>query len=112
MRESPYERFIGRDLILRDELAIDRTVLANERTVLSYARTGLALVVGGITFAHFADMGIMPYMGLTLIPLGVICLVWGYGRYRAMDASISKVRRAMAQSPGLRAAGNDRLGDA
>ena len=35
-----YEGFAKSDLILRDQLAIDRTLLANERTVLAYIRTG------------------------------------------------------------------------
>ncbi|RPJ43750.1 MAG: DUF202 domain-containing protein, partial [Deltaproteobacteria bacterium] len=33
MKKSPYSRFESTDLILRDELAVDRTLLANERTL-------------------------------------------------------------------------------
>lgn len=33
-KDSPYFRFCNDELILRDELAVDRTLLANERTLL------------------------------------------------------------------------------
>lgn len=42
----------GGDLILRDHLAIDRTVLANERTLLAYGRTALTLLIVGFSFLH------------------------------------------------------------
>ena len=39
-------------LILRDHLAADRTILANERTFLAYIRTALTLFVAGLSFMH------------------------------------------------------------
>lgn len=36
MEEEPYSRFDQEELIIRDYLAADRTVLANERTFLAY----------------------------------------------------------------------------
>lgn len=41
MKDSPYSKFDTDDLILRDQLAIDRTLLANERTLLAYLRSGV-----------------------------------------------------------------------
>ena len=46
MSENVYSKFSDDDLILRDELAIDRTLLANERTLLAYLRSGVALALG------------------------------------------------------------------
>lgn len=37
------------DMILRDYLAVDRTLLANERTYLSYLRTSVSFIVAGLT---------------------------------------------------------------
>lgn len=37
------------DMILRDYLALDRTLLANERTFLAYIRTVVSFVVAGLT---------------------------------------------------------------
>lgn len=38
------------EMILRDHLAHERTVLANERTFLAYVGTAIALLAGGGTF--------------------------------------------------------------
>ena len=45
MKKSPYLRFDWSNLILRDELAVERTLLSNERTLLAYLRSGAALLV-------------------------------------------------------------------
>ena len=95
MSTSPYERFTNEELILRDELAIDRTILANERTLLAYGRTGLALIIGGVTFTQFGEYGILLPMGIVLIPLGLVIIIFGYQRYRWMSSSINKVRKRM-----------------
>ena len=54
---TPYSRFEGEDLILRDELAIDRTLLANERTLLAYLRAAVSLVIAGVSIIHFSQAG-------------------------------------------------------
>jgi len=97
MFENPYERFQPEELILRDELAIDRTVLANERTVLAYFRSALTLFITGVTFLHFFERGILPYIGIALIPCGLAVGIFGYLRYRKMDASIRTVRRSLGR---------------
>jgi len=53
----PYGRFVGDELILRDELALDRTLMASERTMLSYLRTSLGLLVVGGTVVKLNLMG-------------------------------------------------------
>jgi len=45
--KNPYDRFRRDELILRDVLAIDRTILSNERTVLAYLRSALTLFIVG-----------------------------------------------------------------
>ena len=49
MRKLPYDNFDAQEFILRDWLALDRTVLANERTFLAYGRTSLGLFLSGVT---------------------------------------------------------------
>lgn len=51
--KNPYKNFTTKELILRDHLAIDRTVLSNETTLFSYIRTSLALIAAGATLIHF-----------------------------------------------------------
>ena len=105
MPENPYKRFQREELILRDELAIDRTILANERTVLAYFRSALTLVIVGVTFLHFFEKGILPYIGIVFIPCGLAVGAFGFIRYRKMDKSIRIVRRSLNRNT----EDNDRL---
>lgn len=95
--KNPYERFHGNDLILRDELAIDRTILANERTILAYLRGAISLILVGITFVHFFETGLLGYVGLACVPFGVVIGIFGCVRYRKMDKAIRDVRRSLIQ---------------
>jgi putative membrane protein len=99
MNENPYDRFSKSELILRDELAIDRTILANERTVLSYLRGSVALIIAGVTFVHFIEFGMLRYIGISLIPIGVITGIFGVTRYRRMDQRIRALREVMDKNP-------------
>ena len=95
--ENPYERFRGEELILRDELAIDRTILANERTLLAYLRGAVSLVIAGATFMHFVPAGYMHTLGLALLPLGLATGVFGALRHRAMDRRIRATRAKLSR---------------
>lgn len=92
MASNPYERFKASELILRDELALDRTVLANERTLLSYVRTGLALAItggGAIKFFYsWAAVG----LGAGFIALGLAVAVFGVWRFRRVASHIAACR--------------------
>jgi inner membrane protein YidH len=96
MASNPYERFTGSDLILRDELAIDRTVLANERTLLSYVRTGLAFAVSGAGTIHFFASPIALLVGWCLLVLAFITGGFGVWRFRRVAGHIAACRRPPA----------------
>jgi len=71
-------------LILRDHLAIDRTVLANERTLLSYVRTALAFFIAGVGVLHFFPDPMAQLLGWTMVPAGIVTLIIGAYRYNKM----------------------------
>ena len=89
-KKNPYENFFKEELILRDQLAIDRTILANERTVLSYVRTSLALIAAGGALIHFFQEEWIKAGGVMLVMIGGAILIVGYIRYRKMDRLIKK----------------------
>lgn len=93
MAKSPYTKFDDSKLILRDELAIDRTVLANERTLLAYLRSGVALVIAGVSIMHFSREGWFWAVGIACIPVGIIAGIVGVIKYRRMNKTISIVRK-------------------
>jgi putative membrane protein len=92
MKDEPYSKYCADNLILRDDLAIDRTLLANERTLLSYLRFAVALSIAGVTIIHFSNEGWFWLMGLACIPAGIITGIIGVARYRRMHRSIYRIR--------------------
>lgn len=88
-----YEQFSQQELILRDELALDRTLLANERTLLTYLSAGLALVIAGVSMIHFSNGGWFMWVGIACVPCGIITPAIGPYRYRRMNDKIGAARR-------------------
>lgn len=96
MADSAYSRFGAADLLLSDELAIDRTLLANERTLLAYLRGGLTLMIAGATIMHFVPSGWFLAMGVACLPAGAIIGLFGIIRARRMHRAIMLVRNRTA----------------
>ncbi len=89
--QPPYSRFAAEDLILRDHLALDRTVLANERTLLAYWRTALTLVIAGLTFVHFLTGTMLGLIGWCFIPAGLLTALLGWLRYRRLKRELARL---------------------
>jgi putative membrane protein len=92
MKQNPYTRFNRETLILRDELALDRTVLANERTLLAYLRSAVALVLAGVSIMEFSQQQWFWIIGVMCLPVGVITGLVGLVRFYRMKNSIAQVR--------------------
>lgn len=80
----PYSRMGKEKLILRDYLAMDRTMLANERTFLAYIRTTLTLLIGGVgLIKFFEDDPTIIWLGITFIVASIP--IFFIGLYRFMN---------------------------
>ena len=91
-KKHPYTRF-GRDsLILRDILAIDRTVMANTRTFLSYIRTSLTLFIAGVTFIQFFESRVIFLVGWIFVPLSGMVFLLGALSYIRMKRSMKHIQ--------------------
>jgi len=77
-------------MIVRDELAISRTVLANERTLLAYLRSGVALLIAGISIIHFAQQAWFYGVGIACLPAAAVTIIIGVQRYKKMNVSIKQ----------------------
>jgi putative membrane protein len=98
MGNNPYSQFDSAELILRDQLAIDRTLLANERTLLSYLRSGVALFIAGLSIIHFSHEVWFTVIGFVCLPFGLVTMWFGIRRFKKMDEAISIVRLKLGKS--------------
>ena len=108
LNKLPYDNFNPREFILRDWLALDRTVLANERTFLAYSRTALTLVLAGLTFIRFFGPDIWSTIGYVCIVLGTGVWLTGLkhylhmlGHYRALTVVEEQALREERESGAL-----------
>ena len=94
MQNDPYISFQRHELILRDWLALDRTILANERTFLAYGRTSLTLIIAGLAFVKFFGHVFYVTAGYLFIVAGVGFFLFSLTRYRRMVARLKIVQQA------------------
>ncbi|MBN1644153.1 MAG: DUF202 domain-containing protein [Dehalococcoidales bacterium] len=83
-KNNPYIKFIEEELILRDYLAADRTVLANERTFLAYLRTAIAIAAAGAALIQLFDSTTVIVIGWIMIPAAIGTAVVGILHYLRM----------------------------
>jgi len=93
IHEDAYCHIDEKRIILRDYLAIDRTILSNQNTFLAYIRTALTLFVAGLTFIKFFDQAIIETVGWVFIPLGVTTFIIGTIRYNRIRKVLSRIGR-------------------
>ena len=108
MSEDQYSKFSAAEnpeMILRDFLAVDRTVMANEVSFLSYIRTALTMLVAAITFLKFFDSTVLHLIGWALICLAGLLILHGATRYDAMERILHRISGEMKNSPDRRHAG-------
>ena len=88
----PYSKFDADEMILRDHLARDRTVLANERTLLAYLRTAIALfAAGGTLLRFFPDSFSLRVLGVLLLLMGAVVVVLGGWRFTVVAGHMRRV---------------------
>ncbi|HEX3099565.1 MAG TPA: DUF202 domain-containing protein [Patescibacteria group bacterium] len=88
----PYEKD-HEQMILRDYLAVDRTLMTNETAFMSYIRTSLTLIAAGATLMKiFSSEFSMQVLGWAFILIGGWLAVHGYNRFRKTDEILHKVK--------------------
>ncbi len=95
MNTHRYDHFEKEELILRDQLAIDRTMLANDRTLLSFARTALTLLIAGASILQFLEGQKWHTVGWFVGCAGIIVLIIGFMRYRRIHKELSRMIHTM-----------------
>lgn len=81
----------GTCLIVRDFLALDRTILANERTFLAWIRTALSVIGAGIGLIKVFENVLLDTIGFSMIPLGMIVFIWGIYKFLKVRKDLSNL---------------------
>lgn len=84
---------VNKDLILREKLAIERTVMANDRTLLSFIRTALYFIVAGLTINELLNIRYGYWVALGFFVVGVGLLATGIIKYLQQLQKIRESRR-------------------
>lgn len=108
MSEEQYHQYTQEDkqqMILRDYLAVDRTIMANESSFLSYIRTALTLLVAAITFLKFLDGPLFQVLGWGFVACALLLMVKGASRYEAVNGILEKLTGEMKEHPDATHAG-------
>lgn len=99
------DRFSVESFILRDWLALDRTILANERTLLSFTRTALVLILAGMTLIRFFGHQMWAVLGYVVLASGVILWLVGFRLYilkkQQYTVYTDEIREAEREEPTL-----------
>lgn len=80
---------------IRENLALDRTILANERTILAYVRSSLYLLIGGIALLQLKDFEELKWLGAVSLVLCVLLLGIGIFRFILLRKRLKKYFKAM-----------------
>jgi putative membrane protein len=78
---SSIENKINKDLVLREKLALQRTVLANQTTILSFMRTSLYFLVAGLSLTNLLKMENSLLFQITFYVISFSTLVIGVYNY-------------------------------
>ena len=78
---SEIENKINKDLILREKLALQRTVMANQTTLLSFIRTSLYFLVAGLSLKSLLKLDNSLLFQITFYLASLLTLVIGVYNY-------------------------------
>ena len=84
---------INKDLILREKLAIERTVMANDRTLLSFVRTALYFSIAGISINEVLQLQYGLALEIFFWVMAVLVIVAGIIRYLQQKRRIVEHRK-------------------
>jgi putative membrane protein len=84
---------MNKDLILREKLALQRTVLANQSTFLAFLRTSMYFLVAGISINNFTIFQYGKLTEIVFIIISVTLLSIGIINYKKQKVKIKDSER-------------------
>ncbi len=78
------------DLILREKLALQRTILANQTTFLAFLRTSMYFVVAGLSIHRFLELKYSLLIEIVFYSISFLILLLGIFNYFRQKNRITK----------------------
>ena len=75
------DKSINKDLLLRENLALQRTILANQTTFLSFLRTSMYFLVAGLSIKNLLQVEGSIYYQVGFYIISVCILIFGTVNY-------------------------------
>lgn len=72
---------MNKDLILREQLSIQRTRLANQSTLLSFLRSSMYFLIAGLSIHNFYTVGSAFVIELMLFAFAILLFIFGIANY-------------------------------
>lgn len=75
------DKAINKDLILREKLALQRTVLANQSTLLAFLRTALYFSIAALSLHNLLKIENSRYLEIGLYTFSLLIFIFGLINY-------------------------------
>jgi putative membrane protein len=84
------EKKVNKDLILREKLALQRTILANQSTFLAFLRTSMYFMIAGLSLKNLLKIEQSVYLEILLFGCSILILILGIINFFMHKKSILK----------------------
>lgn len=81
---------VKKELILREELALQRTTMANQTTLLAFVRTALYFLVAGLSLSHLLVLENALYLEIFCFILSGVLFILGLANFFKQKNKIEK----------------------
>lgn len=87
------QKAINKDLILRERLALQRTVLANQSTFLAFLRTAMYFLIAGLSLKNLLKIENSTVIEIALFTASAIIFIIGIFNYFKHKKSIAENKK-------------------
>lgn len=91
---------LNKDLILRENLALQRTTLSNQTTFLAYLRTSMYFLIAAFSLNNFWDSKSSLFWERLFIVISAVIFVWGILNFFYHKRRIIKCRKNVGKFKG------------
>ena len=89
---------MNKDLILRENLAIQRTIMANQTTFLSFVRTSMYFLVAGLSVQNIAQLAHVDWAIYLLYGISALLMLLGTLNYFRQKRLIEEAKKMVGNA--------------